>query len=411
MSLIPLYIGIVLLPFFELIMRIFPLTMVLTPDSRIAKAALGVIVALSVGLFAIYNGVIKRCHNIWLLLLIFYLPVSIHLAPQFKLVVNGVDSTNYWVWKPFAYILSYFIMFMGVQSLNITKANLSKILNIMSWVGFFMAAYMILQSLGWDQFFELREGEQFRTVTQRGVGGNLGQSTIVSPFVAMIIPLALYCRKRFLSIVMLSAVFISQSIVAIGAMIGSLLAYSCLKWRKKGIYAVILIILLTITGLSWQKYLAPKQFTKISSCFNGSGRYKVWRNSIDLIKNEKLGDNRLTVYPYTGAGLGSYSIIFKKTLKTIFGQAHNEYIEIFCTLGLFGLILFIGSIFMMLREAWRSFIKQINMREIIALTSSFLCIAAVAMGSFPWQIPPTIFYTVIAVGLLHNPTILKGELE
>ena len=59
----------------------------------------------------------------------------------------------------------------------------------MSWAGFIMAVYVILQALGWDQFFEVKPEQHFKAVTQNGLGGNLGQPTIVAPFLAMIIPL------------------------------------------------------------------------------------------------------------------------------------------------------------------------------------------------------------------------------
>ena len=410
MSIILLKIGIVLLPFYELLAKVLPFAVVATPDSRFAKSFLGLWLALGVGASACFCNGFRPLKNKWILLFLLFIPLSIHLSPRFNIVLNGVNSTSFWVWKPFVMILCYFLMFMGVQSLNITRSVVRGIFNVMVWCGFVMAAYVILQNFGWDQFFDVKTSEEFMWVTKPITVGNLGNSTIVSPYIAMLIPLALYLRRWIMVPIMIAAVWLTHSHLAIGAMIVSLCVYSCFKWRLKGVFAVFLALVLSLSVLNGVRVLNPTKYNKITD-FRAvaSGRVDVWKKTFKITRDEKLGVNK-TRHPYTGTGLGSYTVIIKPLMENTFGQAHNEYLEVMCTLGIFGLFLFLMAILSMIRSVFYTYIDDFNKGEIIALFSSFICIALIATGNFVWQIAPLIFYSVVVIGLLHNRNLIKGEL-
>ena len=429
MSLILLKIGIVLLPFYELLARLFPYATVHTPDTRIAKSFIGIWISLAIGVFAFYSGEIRKCTNIWILFFLLFIPLNIHMAPQYHFNINGVDSPNYWVWKPFVMYLSYFIMFMYVQSLNITKDIINDIFSTMVWCGFIMSVYVIVQNLGWEQFFDIRLGDSFRSVTKPATVGTLGNSTLISPFIAMIIPIALYLKRITCTIpyhnrpiftisswivvpTLIYAVIASQSNMAIGAMVVSLIFYSCLRWKMRAVFAIYLALMLSFSVLNGMRHLNPQKFNAIKTQLTTtSGRVKVWKDIIRISKEEKLGSSVKTRHPFTGTGIGSYQVLIQKLTETIFGQAHNDYLQILVTMGMGGLVLFLMSILYMLRSAMYAFIDEFNKPEIIALFCSFLCISLAAGGTFVWQIAPIIFLTVIIVGLLHNRSILKGDLQ
>lgn len=409
MTLVLLKVGMVLSPFYELLVKLCPSAVVITPDTRIAKTFIGIWLAIIIGGSACFSGELKRCKNKWILLFLVFIPLSIHLSPQYNIELNGVKSSNFWAWKPFVMYLSYFLMFMVVQSLNITKRGIRGIFNTMAWCAFVMAGYVLLQNIGWDQFFNVKTGGQFDNVTKPLVVGTLGNSTIVSPYIAMIIPMALYLHRWVVSFVLICAVVVSQSAMAIGAMVVSLLVYLCLRFRMKGVFVVFLTVVLGVSVLNGVRVLKPQVFESMRIVEN-NGRISLWKGIVKEMKSGEFGEAKDS-YPYTGLGLGSYNVLMKPTLGNIFAQAHNEYIQVFVETGLIGLFLFLMAIFYMMKEALLSYIDGFNRSEISALVCSFLCIGLVACGSFPWQIAPLIYLTVIVVGLLHNENILQGELE
>ena len=411
MTMILLSIGLVLTPFYELVIKLFPYSVVMTPDTRVAKLQIGMMLALAVGLYSLFSGEIRRCKNIWILLFLVFIPISIHLSPQYNIELNGVMSPNYWVWKPFVLYLSFFLMFMSVHSLNITKESFKSLLNVMVWCGFVMAVYVLLQNFGWDQFFNKRLGAEFVQVTKPVTVGNLGNSTVVSPYIAMIIPLALYLRRWVFAGVMVCAVIACHSTMATGAMIVSLLAYACLRGGLKAILGGVLVGLTVAAVLSFAGYKNPKGFDKVASkVMNDNGRVAVWRGVVEKMKNGEFGESK-SRYPFTGIGPGAYSILMQPLLKTKFAQVHNEYLQVFCEVGLIGLFLFLMAIAFMVNSVFRSYLAGTNVPEFSALLASFICIALVACGTFIWQLSPHNFYTTIIVGLLHNRRLLKGELE
>ena len=403
MTFILLKVGLVILPFYELLVKICPFAGVQTPDTRYAKTFLGVWLALAIGVSALFSGEIRKCKNRWVLLFLLFIPLNIHLAPQYNIELNGVMSPNYWVWKPFVMYLVYFLMFLSVQSLNITKDSFKSLLNIMVWCALVMSGYVLLQNFGWDQFFTKRIGDEFIQVTKPITVGTLGNSTIVSPYIAMIIPLALYLRRYLTAIVLICAVVATQSAMAMGAMIVSLLAYSCLRWKIRGVFWVFLALVLSLSVLNGIRVLKPAIFKEMTNKIsNDNGRTLVWTGIVKSMKETEFGMVTKSRYPYTGLGIGSFPILMKQELKTHFDKAHNEYLQIFSEMGIIGLFLFLAAIGYMVKTA----IFSLN-PEIDALLSSFLCVALVALGSFPWQIAPIIYLTIIITGLLSNENILR----
>ena len=406
-----LKIGVIALPFYELLIKLLPFATTTAINTREAKSFLGFYIALAIGLSGIYSGEIRKCKNKWILLFLLFIPINIHLAPQYNIELNGVSSPNYWVWKPFLTILCYFFMFIIVQSLKITRESLSKLFNVMVWCGLIMSTYVLFQNFGWDQFFIIKPGQHITASTNPLLVGTLGNSTIVSPYIAMIIPIALYLRRWIVALVLICAVIACQSNMAIGAMIVSLLLYVCFRYRLRGIFVVFLALTLSVSVLNGIRVLNPQKFTKITSkVTSASGRIAVWKESIKISKESELGKGK-TRHPFTGTGLGSYPVLYRPLMKSTFGKAHNEYLEVFCTMGIGGFVLFLMAIGFMLKSVFISYFEGFNQTEIAALICSFVCISLVALGTFIWQVSPQNYYTVLIFGLLSNRRILKGELQ
>ena len=410
-----LYVGLVITPFYELLAKALPYVVAIPPDTRVAKLFLAMWFALMIGVAACFSGELRPCRNKWLLLLLVYIPLNISLSPPFDIELNGVLTPSYWVWKPFVLTLCFFLMFMAVQSLNITRRNLETLFKVMVWCGFVMSCYVLIQDFGWEQFYDIRTGGKdnilFHAVTKPMTVGTLGNSTIVSPYIAMLIPLALHLRKYFMAVVMILAVCLTWSMVAVISMVLSLAVYALLTWRSKGLIVILILALVSSAGLSWWRFLDYKHFTKVSSkAISNNGRFSVWKTSIELLKDEKFGAKNKTKQTYTGIGLGSYPFLITPKTGDKFSQAHNEYIETLVTLGPIGLALLLAAIGYMLRNAFFAYLSYAD-GEVAALLCSFICIAVAAFGTFVWQLAPHNFYTVLIAGLLHNRNLIKGEVQ
>ena len=367
-------------------------------NTRIPKMGLALGIALAIGLIAIFQGKLKSFKNKPLLILIFFLLISVYFSPKPDITLLGLNVSNFWVWKPMFYISVFFLMLVTVSSLELSKEDIKLILNVMVWVGFIMALYCIVQSLNIEQFFTLNTKVAATIHTPKNIiGGTLGHPTIVSPFIAMIIPIALYLKKRIKALIKFIAVCLTCSQVAIGAMLVSLVFY-CATMRRKWLVGgcILLISASAILGVGYFKSPQIKAFVK------PSGRFGTWKQVVTDIKSpiNKEGNR----YGLTGFGPGSFRYVFPVKHKSIMHQVHNDPLEIAFNTGIIGLGLFLWAIFYIFqinfsfKRIWKGEPDKYRM----ALLSSFLCILLCSLGTFVFQLNPHIFYTLIIVGFLNQ---------
>ncbi len=357
--------------------------------TREPKMALALVFALALSLLALYKQKLTL-KNPFLLGFMGFLALSFKFVP--KIVINN-NPASFWIWKPMLFISIFFMMLTAVASVKITKRDINRLFDVMVWVGFIMSLYAICQFFGFHQFFRgVSERADFVHVPSNMVGGTLGHPTILAPFIAMIIPFALYLRKYVKAIVIILAVILTQSNVAMVAMAISLLFLLYTK-RKCRIYAVMLIILLI--GICCIGVGSGK--------ITGSGRLVEWPK---IIKNV-VAPSDDKEYSYTGYGMGSYPYIYALRHGSKFTKAHNEYIELFSNTGLIGISLFLLSIGYMFYINLGDFFARNKL--IITLLSSFICIALCAGGTFIFQTGASIYYSIIVVGLLHNEHLKNEE--
>jgi len=407
--------GLILIPFYELLLRVFPYTSVLTPDTRVAKEYVGIWLALIIGLTAIHFGV-KRVRNKWLLVLMGYLLLSTRFAMRLPLVMNDVPNPHFGIWKPLFMALAFFLMFVGVQSIKFTRKNIDSLLSVMVWVGFAMSVYAIIQSFGIDQFYFIKPHEMIGSVVNPQISGTLGQPTILGAFIAFLVPLGLYSKHRWRVIPMITAVCLTKSNMAIGAMVVSILIYAVMI-RPRFIYPLIVMIVLSGIMLRANDII-PVDYIKA----HHNGRFPVWKQVVHDWKNGP--DSKVPArFSLTGIGLGRHIYVFPKNnprkvssiqLPNVFQQAHNDPLQVLEELGLFGFIIFMGSIITMMVVAFKAWLKLADYQKtmIAALMASFTCLFLNSLGMFVWQLGLFMFFTTVIVGLLHNKSILyKEELQ
>lgn len=366
-------------------------------DIRELKSALAFAAMLTIGLLAAHKGYLKKFGNKFVLMLIGYVWLSTMLAPSSGLFLMGMPLMQFWAWKPFCYLLAYFLGIWAIASYPFELKDIRFILNIMVWCGTVMSIFVIIQFFNLDQFFG---PNPFSKIHEQGnLAGTIGHPTFVSSYLAMIIPLAIYLRKYWQTVVIAIVVLIVQSQVAIGAMVLSLLFLLAVRGKKQ-LYASIAILVLLI-GLGFGiSHFHPRYISD-------SGRFFEWGRIVRDVNtpiraNVEDSGVKAGKYPITGRGLGSFYYTYHLMHKANDGspsgfyQAHNEYLEWLYNCGIVGLILLLLAIFQLIKENWR-----INWYRNCIL-SSFFCVAVSAGGTFVWQLGAIMIYSAVIVGLLQN---------
>ena len=389
--------GLILIPLYEIIFRLFPNVTVLAGDTRSHKELMAVALALFIGLLALYQGKMKPFRNKWLLFFIGLQMVTINLMPRIPLVINNTDNSGFWVWKPMFQVLCFLLMGIALSSIEIKKRDIDKLMKIICFVMVIQAGYVILQSMGLDQFFRAKGIGAIGDVEFAERVGVLGHPTLVSPFIAMGIPIALYMRRFLFAVVMTLAVCLTHSQVAIGAMIISLLAYICLVRPKNFLLVFPISLIGGITALK----------TGLLH-INGNGRFEAWKSIIHGILNTKIEGYEGVDFSLFGHGLGSFPYLSPTVQGRLdigaFASAHNEYLEIFWCCGIFGVVLAVMALGYIFIKGFKDTTEKLDYTRSlnIALLCSLLVSSLSALGTFTWQLGAHAFYTVFFVGLILN---------
>ncbi len=136
-------------------------------------------------------------------------------------------------------------------------------------------------------------------------------------------------------------------------------------------------------------------------------RLIMWRNSYNMFKD----------YWFLGVGIGNWMVYYPKYQEsyavdpalrgeTLFHiNAHNDYVEFICELGLVGLLLMLWVAFAVLIGIVRVFSFKSELRKedqvmVMTVVVAILGIAGNAFVSFPLQQPITIAITMLYVGIL-----------
>lgn len=219
--------------------------------------------------------------------------------------------------------------------------------------------------------------------------GTLGHPTIVAAYILMCLPAAFYLRKRLLSVVMILAIFVTQSDMAIFAFFMTMI-FNLLCWNKKILFLVFAMVALAV----WAALE--------NSMIHDSGRFAMWAQA--------YGDMKANPATFLwGFGLGSFAYIFPiahDAPGAAWFQMHNEYLEVGRGIGLVGMCL-------MVRCVLQPFIESmafVRFPQIRALLMSYFSICVCSAGTFLWHLGVFQIYTIIIVGLLMQQVRKKENL-
>ncbi len=354
-------------------------------DTREPKILASVTGAALVILSAFYFGMFKPVKNKWLLIFLAYIPLCIFFSPKPNVIIANNQIANFYVWKASLYLTIFALFIVAVYSIDFKFKDKILFLKVMFYSGFVMACYVYLQFFNIDQFFA-------GGVESGKLGGFLGNPNIVTAFIAMMIPLALYFKKYIHAVFMGVIICLTSSAIGQGALVLSLLFLVAVN-SKKGLIAVS-VFMTVISILSAAVYFNNNSlFKKVVA---DHGRFAVWNNVISDLKSPKE-------FPFTGTGPGSFPYIYHikhPNPGEEFLQAHNEYVELLFDMGIAGVIILFVGITEVIKDNIK-LVKQNRYRKY--LLTSFICVLICAGGLFVWHIGPIIIAACILLGLLMKP--------
>lgn len=160
--------------------------------------------------------------------------------------------------------------------------------------------------------------------------------------------------------------------------------------------------------INWIEGILPRGYAK-----SGVIRATMWVNSIPIFLER----------PWTGIGLGNwtnkywlYQSWWRPDYKLWAGKyhanAHNDYVEIVCELGIIGTIFFLWAIIGLLRMVWRIFGRHFDERIAPLMAGPLLSLFAFSvcmLFSFPLKQPLTMFLCITYFALLSVGYVSTGN--
>jgi len=388
--------GLILIPFVD----VLPFLDHIGGHMRSVRMEVATVFALILGLLSFRKP--TQCHNKYVLAFLSLIPLTMFYARRVPVLVGNIIQTSPWVGSAVLTILVFFLMFIAVSNVKVSRNDFVALCNIFSVCGFVASLFCICHYFGFAQFFFLDTHAAAVNQTAGRVIGHLGHATLTAPFIGMCLPISL-CRKHYkMAIVMAIGILLTKSQVGIGAAIAGVLAYYSTKgYRQAGVIMIVSFLSLLVLSSGFFGN------DKMRNFIGDSGRFQTWKNAVSDIKDGLT--EQITPRPLTGYGPGSFRVFYH--LKHPIGKvgesrqmlkAHNEYLEILYAMGIFGLIAFLMAMY----ECLKNVIPVCRYRHLGGVIGAFVSISVAAGGTFVWQLGATGFYSCVLFGLLNNESVL-----
>lgn len=378
--------GLVLLPFYELIIYLLMPNGKIPDwiDLRITKEYISIGLALTLTACAWAEAKRISCPNKWALFFLIFMFFNLSKSP-IGFVQPVVDLSLLGSYTAEFKVFSFFLMFCSLASCQFSKETIDRILTVMFIGALLMSVYMILQALNLDQIFKPKPEYFASDVKGIRVGGFFGQPTLAVPFLAMSVPIAVYFKK-YLAIVLLSvALILTKSDFAFASIALIALLYS-IKTKR----FIPLFIVASIAGAALL-LLHPHKY------FSGNGRFEVWVMILkDVFSGEMNGvPVRIGLF---GAGLNNFGKVFTALHASAYTRAHNEFLQVLWCCGVVGEAIFLMIHYNVAKTAL-SIMKNPAVRTLsISLAVAIFC----AMGTFVYQLGVYQFYIVAMAALIYQ---------
>jgi len=156
-------------------------------------------------------------------------------------------------------------------------------------------------------------------------------------------------------------------------------SYYLVKYLRRKDYALIVVVLI---GL----FMAVSLYVK-PEFFHEPGKIKRLWNTAEIIKE----------HPIVGVGVGNFKVHYDKysRLKVNTNDAHNDYVQMLCELGIVGLYL----AFLVVVYAFRGMLKKCDLHS-TALKAGLAAFLILAIFTFPMAMATEPFIAALYLGML-----------
>lgn len=386
---------------------------------RYPKEALCVAAFISIIGVAVYNHTLKAFKQGWLLLFLLWAFASTLITsyPVPIFIENGVISlqSNLIAWKELFYIALIVMVIYVISSvkdedkayklgninINIGKFDLKTMSKVIVITLLLMCSYAVIQAMGFDDLFRcadpstgwvasnpLSQDKKIVGDISRRTVGTIGNPSFFGCWIAMCLPFCLYVKRKlgfitlFLALIVL---IITKSSLGLLGVLTSVLTY--LFFTKRKYFYMLAVILLITLSFNFNNL-------KNNSYFNPTGRIEAHKEAWNMLKERPLFGLGLGTFEYM---VGTNPKIVNKLNNENWRELHDEYGQIWWSLGFIGLMLFLGIIISNAAE----FLRNKN-RESIILLSSISAMLVMSLGLHLFRVPPTSFYAVVLTGLFFK---------
>ena len=390
--------ALVAIPFLELIVYGFLPAQVTYADTRAAKEFLTIFLCFAIISYKILNDGLKISNkNVFLLLFLPWMFMSLIHAPNYGLTLGEFDITGFWNFKPMLYVFIYYLLFSVFVDQWWSKETIKSIISVISHCGLAMALWAIVQRLGFDQVFFTTAAEVGHA-TQYGnnLTGSLGRPEIMACYLSVCFAASIYLKRYAHIIISALVIVLSKSEMALAAVIVS--SFVFLFIHKRAIVLSALASILVVIALIVSFQAQNPTFIQHTMSKYDSGRYPMWQQTVKDMTSPVLNDSRRT-YFLTGMGPGAFYYVFpiRHPQMARWKQAHNEYLEVFHNYGFIGLGIFLSAIGLMLYKIR----KRLRYRDTRVFLAIFSALAVGSFGTFLWQLAPFQYLTVLVAAILH----------
>ena len=326
-------------------------------------------------------------------------------------------------------ILSYYLLFLNSKSLD--KKQISTIVKVLLGTGIVQFVYCLLQVFLRFPGLELFSLNDVNYMAM----GFVGNPNFLGSYCIMLLGLALMLyfikseRKYFwLSIIFFVNLILSQStgpffsfIILFIFMIVFMKFKDIIVWKKVGIVFVSFMLAFIVVSNGVELYCKKVFNDKIVSSYTikgdilntlnlfgaskgnddenmtiedyGSGRITIWKNALKIVPK----------YFWLGSGIDTFGYVYPDNNKGLYyDKAHNEYLQILVTEGIFSLILYLSLLLTLFVDGIKS-----NNKLVWILMMAFVGYALQAFLNIRVNTVAPTFYIIIGMmaGLISQEKV------
>ena len=352
---------------------------------------------------------------------------------------NSIDiDTSIWgAYKRnegFLSILCYYLLFLNSKSLDEKQINI--VIKVFFGVGIIQFVYCLLQvffRFPGLQLFSLN-GVNYMAMGFQGNPNFLGSYCIMLLGLALMLYLVKGERKYFvLSIIFFINLILAQStgpffafIILFIFMIVFMKIKGIIDWKKIGFVCASFILTFIVVSNGVELYCKKVFNDKIVSSYTikgdilntlnlfgiskgnneenmtiedyGSGRITIWKNTLKVVPK----------YFWLGSGIDTFGYVYSQNNKGLYyDKAHNEYLQILVTEGIFTLISYLSLLLLLFIDGVKS-----NNKLIWVLMMAFIGYALQAFLNISVNTVAPTFYIIMGMmaGLISQEKV-KGKIK